>query len=494
MVSQKEKTVVIIGGGISGLAAAYRLKMLSREKDLMLNIVLLDAAERAGGVIKTIKRSDCLLELGPDSMQTAKPWGLELMKELGLGNEIIDTNEANRRAFVAQGNTLLPMPVGFRLIAPASIIQLIASPCLSLLGKLRAMIEPLIPRNGAFSTGAVPDNYDESLSSFVRRRLGNEVLERLAQPLFSGIYTADPDKLSLRATMPEFLNWEAKYGSVVIGLKRAMQLKDSTSAMSADEGVRYSMFVGLRHGMESLVDALINRLTALGVEIRHSTSATLLSHDEAKKQWTITLADRSELTADGVMVALPAHAASHLLSSCNGEAAQLLAKIQYASSAVVNFIVERKNVLHALDGFGFVVPSVYRKSILAASFSSVKFDNRAPENLVVLRAFVGGALFPDILKLSDSEIRDKAFADLTQYLSITPVSGKPSYLESVVTRWPNSMPQYDVGHMEVVREIEASIAKLPNIILCGAAYSGVGIPDCVKNSDIAADKLISSLL
>lgn len=493
MVSQKEKTVVIIGGGISGLAAAYRLKVLSREKDLMLNILLIDAAEKVGGVIKTIKRHDCLLELGPDSMQTGKPWGLNLMKELGLDHEIVDTNENNRRAFVAQGNTLLPVPVGFRLIAPGSLIQLAASPCLSLWGKLRAAIEPFIPKNSSFANNKVPDNFDESLASFVRRRLGNETLERLAQPLFSGIYTADPEKLSLRATMPEFLNWEARYGSVVTGLKKSLQQKEDVS-QSAGESVRYSMFVGLRHGMETLVDALINRLSSLGVEIRSSTSATLLRFDEPSKQWMVSLADGSELSADGLIVALPSYAASHLLSACNAEAAQLLAKIQYASSAVVNFIVERKNVLHALNGFGFLIPAIYRKSILAASFSSVKFDGRAPENLVVLRAFVGGALFQDILKLSDTEIRDRAFADLSQYLSIRSVSEQKSYLESVVTRWPNSMPQYDVGHIEIVREIEASMAKMSNVVLCGAGYSGVGIPDCVKNANNAAEKLLLSLL
>jgi len=485
MTSSKRR-VVIIGGGISGLAAAFRLKQLSAEKPLEITIV--EAAARFGGVIKTETVDGCLLECGPDSMLTAKPWGINLMKSLGMESQIIETQAENRRAFIAGPECLLPVPEGFRLIAPDSVAALAASPCLSFAGKLRAAIEPFIPRHHLLSEGKLPEDFDESLSSFVTRRLGKEALDRLAQPLFSGIYTADPETLSMRATMPQFLEYEAEFGSVIRGLKEKLKAPKNGSK-SASESVRYSMFVAPEKGMESLIGELKTQLKDSSLQ----TGRTVLSLQQNDKEWRICFADGSTADADAVILCLPAHAAAKLLKQSNSNVADLLTSVKYTSSAVINFIVDRENILHPLDGFGFVVPAALGKHILAGSFSSVKFKGRAPANLAILRAFVGGALFPEVLNLSDAQLRERAFADLSFYLSIkAPARGLP-YKNAVVSRWNDAMPQYAVGHRQKVKAIESQVSALCGLFLCGAAFEGVGIPDCIRSANQAAESAFNSL-
>lgn len=481
------KKVVIIGGGITGLTTAFRLSRLSAENPV--EISLIEAGSRFGSVIQTEILDQCLIECGPDNMLTAKPWGVNLMKELGMEEQILETDEANRRAFIAGEDCLLPMPEGFRLIAPANIAAIAASPCLSLWGKLRAISEPLVPRHAQMSEGSLPEDYDESLTSFVTRRLGKEALERLAQPLFSGIYTADPDTLSVRATMPQFLEYEAQYGSVIRGLKA------SARNGSATESVRYSMFIAPEKGMGSLVDGLLAQLRRDNrVSLRNNMRVSRLAYQEDEKRWRVGFADQSTVVADAVVLCLPAYGAANLLRETDSQLSELLASIKYASSAVINFIVERDRVLHPLNGFGFVVPAKLRKNILAGSFSSVKFKNRAPEHLTVLRAFVGGALFPQMMELSESRIRELAFADLSFYLSIvSPARGLP-YREAIVSRWIDSMPQYRVGHRNTVRAIEKRVDALSGAFICGAAYEGVGIPDCIRGADRVAAAVHRSLL
>lgn len=482
------KKVVIIGGGISGLSAAFRVKQLSAGKPLAITVV--EAGDRFGGVIKTETVDQCILECGPDSMLTAKPWGVDLMKSLGMESQIIETEPENRSAFIAGSDCLLPVPEGFRLLAPESIAALAASPCLSFAGKLRAALEPLIPRHRSMATGILPDDFDESLSSFVTRRLGKEALDRLAQPLFSGIYTADPNSLSMRATMPQFLEYEAEFGSVIRGLKNQKRAPQN-GKKNRPEAVRYSMFIAPEKGMESLVEELKRQLKDASLQTGRAVSSLHYRQDDSN--WRISFADSSKVDADAVILCLPAQGAAKLLRQSDAELADVLSSINYASSAVVNFIVERRNVLHALDGFGFVVPSVLNKNILAAGFSSVKFKGRAPADLAILRAFVGGALFPHLMELSDSEMRDRAFADLCFYLSIkSPARGLP-YRHAQVSRWHNAMPQYAVGHRQTVKAIETRVGALKGLFLSGAAYEGVGIPDCIRSANQAAQAAINSL-
>lgn len=495
MSSQTIKKVVIIGGGISGLAAAFKLKQLAaanssnnQSNSANIAITLLEAGSRFGGVIRTEFAEGCLLECGPDAMLSTKPAGVRLMKALGMTSEILETEAENRRAFIANEQELLPMPDGFRLIAPESIAALAASPCLSLRGKLRAMIEPLISRHQAMQAGNLPDDFDESLANFVSRRMGKEALDKLAQPLFSGIYTADPEALSMRATMPQFLEYEAEYGSVVRGLKSISQAS-ALPKKSSGESVRYSIFVAPRKGMESLVDGLLSNLS--GVDLRLNAPVKTVSH---QNNWKLELNSGELLEADALILSLPAPNAAAVIQKCDAQLSELLSTVKYASSAVINFIFERENILHPLNGFGFVVPAYLKKNILAASFSSVKFAGRAPEQLAIVRAFVGGALFPETLEMDDSQLRDAALGDLTHYLSIkAPARGLP-YKFAQVTRWPGSMPQYAVGHRRVVKNIETRLNNLPGLFACGAVFDGVGLPDCIRSGESAAKSAYDSLV
>ncbi|HEY9788416.1 MAG TPA: protoporphyrinogen oxidase [Candidatus Obscuribacterales bacterium] len=476
--------VIVIGGGISGLAAAHRLTSLKKESKKNYSVLLLEASSRLGGVIKTHRQADCLIEDGPDAFLTAKPWALNLLKELGLAEHIISTNEAHRRAFVARGRYLVPLPEGFRLLAPADLLSFARSPLFSLGGKLRMLLDLALPRHPLLidGDGNMRSDFDESLSSFVARRLGREALDRVAEAMVAGIYTADPTRLSVRATIPQFLEWEAKCGSVIRGLKSQKKTGPYATGIAAKEagaGVRYSMFASLDEGLELMVTSLEKHID----RVRLNAKVRQLSFEAANKKWRLQLEEGETLTADGIVAAVPAYAAAHLLKNVSGELSQALERIEYASSCVINFIFDRRQIAHDLDGFGFVVPAREKKGIIAGGFSSVKFKGRAPDNKVVLRAFLGGALQNELLSHSDDKLIERALNDLDFYLGI---SGQPEYVRLV--RWPRSMAQYAVGHLSLVSQIESLARELPGLYLSGSAYRGVGIPDCIRAGQDAAER------
>jgi oxygen-dependent protoporphyrinogen oxidase len=314
---------------------------------------------------------------------------------------------------------------------------------------------------------------DESLSSFVRRRLGREALERMAQPMVGGIYTADPEVLSLRATLPRFLDMEREHRSLILAMLRKTRRESGTS------GARYSLFLSFDRGMEVLVRVLGR------CEVRLNTRVVAIERERGFKLKT----DKEEpLYADAIVLAVPAYVAARLISNLNPSLAAQLDRINYASTATINLAYRREAVRHPLDGFGFVVPFVEKRSLIACSFSSVKFPGRAPENHVLLRAFVGGALHPDIFSLEASEMLGRVETDLRELLGITE---RPLFAE--VSKWEKSMPQYEVGHLDRVAAIESELAQLPNLQLAGNAYRGAGIPDCIRSGETAAEKLINSI-
>ncbi len=474
--------IVVIGGGITGLAAAHRIIELSEQApaERRPSVLLLEASDRLGGVIRSAAHEDCLIELGPDSFITQKPWALELCRRLGLQERIIQTSGLFRRAFVVHRGRMCPVPEGFMMLAPTQWWPFISSPLFSPLGKLRMALDLVLPRG--------KKGKDESLSRFVLRRLGREALERAAQPLIGGIYTADPERLSLMATMPRFLELEEKYGSVIKGM--IAESKSGASGRSAagspDGAVRYSLFVTLDRGMSVLVERLAERIGA--DNLRTAARAGGLARDPAGGAWTIELSGGETIAADAVIVSLPARAASALLAGIDEELAGDLGRIRAASSAAVNFVFRRSDIAHPLDSFGFVVPAIERRSVVACTFSSAKFAGRAPADKVVLRAFLGGALAPQIIELSDDTLLEAAMKDLRELLGI---SGAP--LASLVSRFPSSMPQYDVGHLDLVSRIEARAGALPGLALAGNAYHGVGIPDCVRSGEQAAETVVRYL-
>ena len=464
--------VVVVGGGIAGLAAAHRLVELAREAACPLDLVLLEAAGRLGGTIRTERTDGFLLEAGPDSFISEKPWALALAERIGLGSRLCRTDDRFRRTYVVRRGRLEPLPEGFLLLAPTRVGPVLRSRVFSWRGKLRLALDVVLPRRRLGG--------DESLGSFVRRRLGREALERVAQPLIGGIYTADPDRLSLAATMPRFLALEQQYRSLILGLRRATRPGEATGA----SGARWSLFVTLAGGMEELVTTLAARLPPGAVRTGTPVAAVAPTPDG----WRVELANGGKLAADGVVLAGPAPRMAAVVREADAWLARQLEGIAYASSATVALAFPRGAIRHPLDGFGFVVPRVEGRTAMACTFSSVKYPGRAPEGVVLLRVFIGGALQTELLERDDRTLARLAHDDIAPLLGI---GGDP--VLSRVWRHPSAMPQYEVGHLDRIAAIETRLEALPGLALAGGAYRGVGISDCVRSGETAAERLAASL-
>jgi oxygen-dependent protoporphyrinogen oxidase len=434
-------------------------------------VVLIEASPRLGGTLLTDQREGFLLERGPDSFISEKPEAVALAKRLGIEARLIETNPEQRRSFIVRGGRLRPVPEGFQLLAPSRIWPFLTTDIFSLAGKVRMSADLFLPRQTTNGTN------DESLASFVRRRLGREALERMAQPMVGGIYTADPETLSLRATLPRFLDMEREHRSLILAMLRKARLQSGTS------GARYSLFLSFDRGMQVLSDELAGALT--NCEVKLNTRVVAI---ERHSGWRIKTDKEKPIDADAICLALPAYVAAQLLAPIDQTLASQLTQIKYASTATINLAYRREAVRHPLNGFGFVVPFVEKRSLLACTFSNVKFSGRAPEGHVLLRAFVGGALQPELFALEESEMVKQVERDLRGLLGI---EGKPLFTE--VAKWENSMPQYEVGHLDRIAAIETQLAQLPNLALAGNAYRGAGIPDCIRSGETAAEKLCNTL-
>ena len=474
MATQKIPHVVVVGGGITGLAAAYRLQEISREREFPLRFTLLEASDRFGGTLATEKRDGFLLELGPDSFISEKPWALALCRRIGLESKLIGTQDQHRATFVVHNGKLEPLPEGFMLMAPTRVGPLVRSQLFSWPGKLRMALDLVLPR--------AAEREDESLGSFVRRRFGREALERVAQPLIGGIYTADPELLSLAATIPRFLQMEREHRSVIYAMwqvsrKKPQEAKDVS-------GARWSLFVTLHDGMQTMVETLVGRLTH-GTLCRGTAAETMRQENG---RWQIICQSGESLEADGVILATPAFHTTQLVRETDASLAEQLGSISYSSAATVNLAFRRDQIPHPLNGFGFVVPHRENRRIIAGTFSSVKYVGRAPEGHVLLRAFVGGVLQAGLFDRKDDEIEQLVREELRQLLGITT---PPLFVR--IARYPRSMPQYLVGHLKLVDTIEKGVAKHPGLAVAGSAYRGVGIADCVRSGEAAAEVVLESL-
>jgi oxygen-dependent protoporphyrinogen oxidase len=453
--------VCVVGGGISGLTAAYRLKQRGADVELF------EGAPRVGGLLGTERFDGYVMETGADSILSEKPWALALAEELGLGGEIIKTEPGPRGAYIVHEGQLARIPDGFSLMAPTRLMAMARSPLLSWRGKLRMAADLVLPRQG---------EVDESLESYVVRRLGRETFERLAQPLVSGIYGARPDKLSLRATMPRFLDMESEHGSVIRGL-RARSKQSGTSVATA--GARYGLFAAFRNGMQTLIDALSN---ALGGAVHTGNMVTAVGRDA--DGYTVEVRG-AQHGYDALLIALPAHIGAQVLYGLDEPLARKLFEIEYASAATVTCAFERAAIPRELDAYGFVVPAVEKREIIASTWASVKYAGRAPQGKVLIRVFVGGHTGQHLLAESDEGLVRIARKEL---LSLMGIQREPDFTR--VVRYPSAMPQYHVGHLERVSEIEALAARHPRFALAGNAYRGVGIPDAVKSANDAVERLL----
>jgi oxygen-dependent protoporphyrinogen oxidase len=475
--TQLAKEVVIVGAGISGLAAAFELQERAKAAGVPLKLTILESRPRIGGAIWTEEIDGFLCEGGADSFITNKPWAVDLCHKLGLSDELMETDTTNRRSFVLRKGKLMPVPEGFVLMAPNRAWPVLATPILSWKAKLRLMLEPFIPRRQ-------PGGEDESLASFVKRRLGSEVLERLVQPLVGGIYTANPNELSLRSTMPQFIEMEAKHGSL---LRASLwPRKEKKSIDKSASGARYGLFLTLKGGMGRLLDKLAEVLPA--GSIRLDSPVRRLCHDETGQKWKLELLSGESIIADGVILAAEAHASARLVDELDTTLARHLRSIPYASSAIALVGFDKSQISHPLNGFGMVVPASENRRVLAISFTSVKLPSRAPAGKVLLRVFVGGAMQPELYDLPDEEIKKIVLEETADMLG---TSGPPSLYR--LARHGRAMPQYTLGHQDRVRQIEEQLAHHHGLVIASNALSGVGVPDCVRTARLAVQKLASQL-
>jgi oxygen-dependent protoporphyrinogen oxidase len=374
---------------------------------------------------------------------------------------------------VVRAGRLVEIPAGFSLLAPAHLGPVFRSSLFSPLGKMRIALEPFIAARTSLD--------DESLESFVTRRLGHEVLERVAQALAGGIYTADPKRLSMAATMPRFVEMERRHGSVIKGMRAAENARASKSAEAS--GARWSLFQSFKNGMATLPEALAARL---GASIRKGAEVVEVSRNG--DGWRLALADGDSIHADAVICAAPAYAAARIVATIAPAVAKTLGEISYASAATVNLTFRDSDFDGPPRAFGFVVPAIEHRRIIAGSFSSFKFEGRAPAGAILARAFVGGEMSREMMSLTDDEM---VAAVRGEFRTLLGVSAAPEFAE--VRRWPDSMPQYEVGHLARVAEIERAVADIPAFAIAGAAYRGVGIPDCIRSGEEAADAIFAKL-
>jgi oxygen-dependent protoporphyrinogen oxidase len=461
--------VVVIGGGISGLTAAYRLQQLSKRDGMPLEITVLESSLRLGGVIQTRHENGFLLESGPDAFLSEKPWALDLCRELGIESEVIGTQPDSRRSYILRGGKLLPVPAGWYLIAPGKLSTLLGTPIVSWPGKLRMACELLVsPRS---------EQSDESVGSFIRRRFGNEALARVGQPMIGGIYAADPDALSLQACMPQLREMEAAHGSVIRALgARARARKAASDGAS---GPRYALFVTLKGGIGRLVESLQSALS--GADLRTGSPVERIWRNGS---WRVGLRGGEEVSADAVCLAIPACAASPLLGPMAASLSAQLKTIVYESVATINLAYRRSDVPHPLDGFGVVIPQVEGRPLIGVTFSSMKFAGRAPESGVLFRAFVGGAFHRNCLWQDDAALTINVRSQLAALFGI-----RAEPLLASIARYERAMPQYAVGHLDAIRAIESQASRIPGLFLAGNAYRGIGIPDCVRQAGEAAQQL-----
>ncbi len=458
--------VTIIGGGIAGLAAAYYLQKKSGGD---FSYTLLEAGNRLGGKIITERVDEFMIEGGPDSFVTEKPGCLQLCHELGLADQLIPTNELQRKIYVLRNGNLVPFPSGFRLTIPTELKPFLLSPLISPFGKIRMAMEYFLPPRRDVS--------DESLASFIRRRLGHEALDRIAGPLMAGIFVSDPERLSMQGTFPKFIEMERTFGSLIKAARAARHHPPPPNPLASGN----SMFNSLKGGMETLVDALRARLEG---EVRLNASVRSIKRSGPR---ILVALDADKLETDDVILAVPAYQAADLIPSLDHKLSGLLRSIRYVSTTTVSLAYLRADIPARgnLDGFGVLIPASEQRDLIACTWSSLKFKHRAPEGCVLLRAFVGGWRDEAKAQLPDQELLNLVKREFAALFDIT---SEP--LLSRIYRWPRGNPQYDVGHLDRVDEMEAHAAEIPGLYLAGSAYRGIGMPDCIKNAQAAVDKLL----
>ncbi|MDR1958848.1 MAG: protoporphyrinogen oxidase [Planctomycetaceae bacterium] len=466
------KRILILGAGITGLSAAYHCRKLMPD----VKIEVWDKQERTGGVLETLNLNGYQIEQSADNFITTVPWGLELCQELGLSDEVVQTNPLYRRTYVVRKGNLHLLPDGFMMMAPTRMWPLAVTPILSPFGKLRAACEFFLPKSR--ETG------DETMAHFAKRRLGREVFERLIEPLVSGVYAADMDKLSVLATLPRFREMEKNHGSLIRAMRAQMKVSRQVREQSQESGARYSLFVTLKNGLSHITDTLASRISIENIRLSREAVQLERKSESGVLYWECTDRRGTAERFDAVIFALPSYETARLLKTSHPKLGELLGKIEHSGTAIATFAFSQHQMKKKVRGMGFVVPKIENSPILAGSFSSLKYVHRAPAGKLLIRIFAGGARAPEMATMPDEELLPILRREMNRNLHI---QGEPEY--QVVAHWPRTMPQYHLGHLELVQEIESQVASISDVAVAGNSFHGVGIPNCIHSGQQAAESL-----
>ncbi len=460
--------VVVVGGGITGLSAAWSLQQSAAQEGRPLRYTLLEQGNRWGGKVQTEQvhgfgEQPFILEAGPDAFLTRKPWALELAQALGLGERIISTRRDHNRTFVLHHGEPVPLPEGLNLLVPTRSLPFLRSPLFSPWGKLRVGLEWFIPPRR--------DANDETLACFVQRRLGAEMLDKLGEPLLGGVYNGDPQRQSMQATFPHFPALEKQYGSLLRGMRRQPPAPSDLPP-----------FISFSTGTHELVQALTASLSG---DLRLKCAVCALEMLPGDHYGIVT--ERGDrLLADAVLLATPADVTASLLARIAPQAAASLQSIRYAGIGTLYLAYRREDVPHPLDGFGMVIPGSARRAMDGMTWTSSKWAQRAPDGHVLLRVFFGGPRTRPLLDVDDDQLLAAVRGELRTSLGIWHA---PLFYR--IYRWHDGYPQYDLGHLERVQAAQTGLP--PGVMIAGSAYDGVGVPDCVRQGQAAASRILAHL-
>ena len=476
------KKIVIIGGGIAGLSTAYWLKETGALKGA--TVTVLERTDRLGGNIKTEKVDGFLVEGGPDSFLSEKPWAMALCKRLGLDDRLLPTS-GSPKTYVFTGGRLHVLPEGVILMVPTKAMPLMTSSLLTFWGKLRMGMDLFIPKR--------TDTGDESLGSFVRRRLGKEALEKIAEPLIAGVHAGNPERMSIRATFPKFVQMEEEYGSLIKAMLAKMTKVREMMAKKSEGGKKpVTMFMSLKGGLTDLVDAVIDSLkdnpgdsldeSSGKVELR--TGVAVSGVEKSGEGYKINIKGADSIYADAVVIATPAWAAAEAVKGLDAGLSEKLSAIPYASTATVSLAYDKSQLTRPLDGFGFVVARTAGRRIIGATWTSEKWAHRAPEGKILIRCFVGGSKNEELVFSSDEELVRMAREELEDIIGVT---GEPLFTRPY--KWIKAMPQYTIGHEGRAAAIMEAAAAHDGLYFTGSAYRGIGISDTIREAEATAKSL-----
>ncbi|HEX2621459.1 MAG TPA: protoporphyrinogen oxidase [Phototrophicaceae bacterium] len=464
----KQPHIVVIGGGISGLSAAWFLQKMG------VHYSLLEASDRWGGKVLTEQVNEFtdtpfVIEAGPDSFLTQKPWALQLARDLGLSDQLVSINNRGRNTYMLHRGKPIALPDGFQLIIPTKLMPFLRSPLLSLPGKLRMALDWLIL--------ARPGDDDETLAGFIRRRFGDEALDKIAEPLLSGIYNAESDKQSLLATFPRFRQLEREHGSLIRGT-----LKTRQAASASAPKTPTPPFMTLKGGTQELIESLVNQLTG---DLQLQTRVTAIE-SLPDQRYRVTTDSGETLEADAILVTTPAYVTAQLLRPLKPKVADQLATIRHVSTGTISLAFKAADITLPLQGFGLVIPKSEQRPINAVTISSLKFDHRAPDGYILMRVFFGGSRSPQTMRLDDEHLLQVIRQELRSILNI---DAEPLFHR--IYRWYEANPQYDVNHLKLVNQIETGLPA--GMYVTGCAFRGVGMPDCVYQAQQTVAKLLQHL-